>query len=519
MKKALCCILMMLMMIGASAIVKAESDSRITDTLRQAGVTEPVQLSQWGNTAACFAETDGVKRLILLEKRDGGWQIVIDNPTALIQDADWPELLQDSDNAVFWTYVLSETETVRYHSTRNADGTWGPVDQYAADSGFGETTHVWSTMWDDAHGGEIIRTFAIFDENDNDHGIHLMQVLPAGWMADCVGLADFDVTRFPTMFVAANDFFAYENERFFREASAALMPEYTFVKGMLKDGAMHFLMDRPDGSRVYVICEYQSHREARLIESTPLPEGTVLGYENFTDSLWIDGCCVTIHLLYNGNAGIEYIYDDAANPEGSGGFLFFGDRTVWDGSVVPVQTILYGDHPWDDITQIDWNSLPHNLEEASARMDSGNYAMVVNPKPTDRLHLRERADKGSRSRGKYYTGTAVGVSAQDGDWTLVTFGDWRSWVHGYMMKRYLTFGQPGSALRLDLSAMPQMSARYEMLKVYTEPQTGAYTYHMGESAGTMKVIGVIGDEWYHVWFPATGEYGFVRQSDLTAGNG
>lgn len=27
------------------------------------------------------------------------------------------------------------------------------------------------------------------------------------------------------------------------------------------------------------------------------------------------------------------------------------------------------------------------------------------------------------------------------------------------------------------------------------------------------------DEWYHVWFPATGEYGFVRQNDLTEGNG
>ena len=36
---------------------------------------------------------------------------------------------------------------------------------------------------------------------------------------------------------------------------------------------------------------------------------------------------------------------------------------------------------------------------------------------------------------------------------------------------------------------------------------------------TMKVIGIIGNDWYHVWFPATGEYGFVRQSDLTAGNG
>jgi len=30
------------------------------------------------------------------------------------------------------------------------------------------------------------------------------------------------------------------------------------------------------------------------------------------------------------------------------------DHTVWDGSTIPAQSILYGDHPWDDITQIDW---------------------------------------------------------------------------------------------------------------------------------------------------------------------
>ena len=58
MKKAFRCILMLLLMIGAFAIVKAERDSQITDTLLQAGVTEPVQLSQWGNTAACVTETE-----------------------------------------------------------------------------------------------------------------------------------------------------------------------------------------------------------------------------------------------------------------------------------------------------------------------------------------------------------------------------------------------------------------------------------------------------------------------------
>ena len=501
---------LILMWIGVSALAADGGEAQIADTLRQAGVLQPVQLSQWGDTAVCFAETDRVKRLIVLERHDGEWQIVIDNPTALIQDFDWPEIWLDSDNAVFWTYKRSDTEIVRYHSSRSADGTWGRVDQYTADSGFGEFTHVWSTVWDDAHGGEIVCTFAMYDENDNDHGIQLMEVLPAAWMADCVRLEDFDVSRFPTMFIAANDFFAYENERFFREAAAALMPGYTFVKGMLKNSAMHFLMEKPDGSRVYVICEYMSHRAVNLIESSPLPAGTVLGYENFSDSLWIDGRCVTVQLLCSGRAGLEYIYDHTA---GEDAFLFFGERTVWQD--VWQRTILYGDHPWGDITQIDWTGLPRNLDEASARMDASSCAMVVNPNPADRLHLRERADKRSRSQGKYYTGTPVGVSARDGDWSLVIFGDWRSWRRGYMMNRYLTFGQAGSALRLDLSAMPQLSAGGGKLKVYKEPQTGDYIWHMNADGASMKVIGIIGDEWYHVWFPATGEYGYVRQDDLT----
>ncbi len=511
--------LLVMTLLMAASTAMAEADREIISTLEKAGVGEPVQLTQWGDTAACFAETDGVKRLLILERRDGAWQIAIDNPTALIQGMDWPRLLLDSDNAVFWTYRLSDTEIARYHSSRNADGTWNPVDQYYSDSSFGEYTHVWSTLWDDAHGGEIVRTFGMYSEDDNDHGIHEMQVLPAAWMADCVRLDTFDVSRFPTMLIAANDYFAFENERFFRDAAAALMPEDTFVKGILKNGAMHFLLERPDGRRVYVICEYMSHRAVNLIESSPLPEGTVLGWENFTDSLRIDGACVTVQLLYSGKAGLEYLYDDEVYATGFGGFLFFGDRTVWSGAQNTGDCILYGDHPWDDITEIDWTRLPRQLDEAAAQMDSSRYAMVVNPKPEDRLNLRERADKGSRSQGKYYTGTPVTVAGREGDWTQVTFGDGRTQSQGYMMKRYLTFGHAGGALYLEVSAMPPLFARNEKLKVYAEAQIGEYEWHRNVDQHTMKVIGIIGSDWYHVWFPATGEYGFVRQSDLWAGNG
>lgn len=518
MKKSLM-LLVMLLTVTLCVVSFAEETTEMTILLDTAGIQNPVRLSQWGDTAACFAETDGIKRLIVLEKKDAGWQIVINNPTALIQDYGWPELYLDSDQSICWTYIRPEQTVVRYHSYRNADGRWGPVDQFYIDSGYGEFTHIWSTFWDGLNGGEITRTFSVADENDNDQGIQVMQILPASWLTDCIWLENFDVSRFPTMIGGTTDEYASEHERFFREAAAAIMPDYTFIKGMLKNDALHFLMEKPDGARVYVICEYMSHREVRLIESSPLPEGTVLGYQNFSDSLWIDNRCVTIHLLYNGSAGIEYIYDDAAYSDQSEGFLFFGDRTVWDGSTVPAETILYGDHPWDDITQIDWNALPHNLAEASAQMDSGNYAIVVNPNPADRLHLREQADRGSRSQGKYYTGTPVGVSAQDGDWALVVLGDWHSWSRGYMMKRYLSFGQTGSALALDTSAMPQLFAENPIMKVYEKPKSGSYTTQRQDGYPSMLVVGIIGDEWYHVWFPATGEYGFVRQRDLTAGNG
>jgi len=51
--------------------VLADTDVQIVGVLGDAGIAQPVQLKQWGDSAACFAETDGVKHLIVLEKQDG----------------------------------------------------------------------------------------------------------------------------------------------------------------------------------------------------------------------------------------------------------------------------------------------------------------------------------------------------------------------------------------------------------------------------------------------------------------
>ena len=512
MKKWMFCLLLTLLC-ATAALADTES---IEAALLQAGLSQPVQLQQSGHVAACFAEAEDVQRLVVLEQREGGWQLVVNNPAALIPAEALPSLGLENGDAIYWTYPL-ENASLHFHSARGADGAWGPVDVRVLVSGYGDYTHEYATLWDDANGGEIIRSYAESNENDNllPYG-STYEYYPAAWLDDCIRLADFDLSRFPC-FDFDNGEWWFATDTFLREAAAALMPDCAYLDGLQKNGAMHFLVQKPDGSKRYVICEYASHRAVRLIESSPLPEDTYLGVENFTDSLWIHGRSVTIQLLSNNTAGLEYIYDDAP---ASDNFLFFGYRTVWNDS--STQTLLYGDHPWDDITEIDWDALPRSLDEAAARMDSSRFAVVTNPDPKDRLHLRERSDKGSLSRGKYYSGTPV-LNLNDTEskaWNqvmvgLITDGGQQGW----MMKKFLTYGRAGDALWLDTRPMPNLSSTSEALKVYKEPQLGPYTLHWSAFGYTMKVIGIIGDEWYHVWFPATGEYGFVLQSDLWEGNG
>ena len=42
----------LLILIASSAIADAADEAPIADALRQAGIAQPVQLSQWGDTAA-----------------------------------------------------------------------------------------------------------------------------------------------------------------------------------------------------------------------------------------------------------------------------------------------------------------------------------------------------------------------------------------------------------------------------------------------------------------------------------
>ncbi|MBQ8161512.1 MAG: SH3 domain-containing protein [Clostridia bacterium] len=488
-------------------------DLTVRDALQTYGLPSPLVLEISGNTAACITEDGDTRSLVILEKRSGTWQVTVDNQTALIQKIDdLPQLYLDSDASLFWTYTLSDNEVLRYHSVQQPDDTWGPVDQSYFDSGFGEFTHEWDTWWSEEDGGVFIRQLIISDENDNLIGSSEMNLLPGSWAKESVCLSGFDVARFPA-FLDPQFGYYFEGDGYLRDAHDTLFPGAAYVRGILKDGDLHFLSRKADGTLRYEIVCLIRGQAPHLIESSPLPEGTMLGYENFTDCLFVSGSSVSIRRLSPITAGICYIYGT-----GMDGLLLFGQRAAWDDGENSSHTILYGDHPWSDISGIDWTSLPHSLEEAARQIDSSRYAMVINPDPKDRLHLREKNDRDSRSQGKYYTGTPLLVLETKKDWVHVSVGRITDGGQsGWMMKKYLTIGRKDVPLQLDTSAMPQLMEQSEFLNVYQSPDVSKKCIvHRGDS---YLVIGLIGEKWYHIWFPESGEFGFVLQSDLWEGNG
>ncbi|MDO4741675.1 MAG: SH3 domain-containing protein [Eubacteriales bacterium] len=194
------------------------------------------------------------------------------------------------------------------------------------------------------------------------------------------------------------------------------------------------------------------------------------------------------------------------SPEGE---LLIGRRCVFEAQERNV--MRFGDHPWSDMQTIDWDTLPASFEEAKAHVKPDGWAIVANPDPADRLHLRERADRGSASLGKYYNGTPVRVIALEGDWAQVVVGN----TPGYMMKKYLRLNDGGA---VDLAPMPDLQAREEMLMLYEAADTAS---HMEEIAAQrdMRVIGVVSNSFYHVWFPDKEKYGYVSADALWPGNG
>ena len=292
---------------------------------------------------------------------------------------------------------------------------------------------------------------------------------------------------------------------------AALLPGYAYVEGIDDDDELRLLMRRADGALVFIGGLRDASGQWALTESTPLPEGTILGVENFTHSLGIPSGtyvdCISVRPYADGTWGVSMVMPN------DGGMFFLGKHVIHNDSH-EVEGV-FGDHPWGDITAIDWHSLPDSYEDGIARMNQADWAVVNNPNREDRLHLRVSPDKDAASLGRYYNRTPVKIRRYGKEWCAVTVCG----LEGWMLTDFLAFGADKTAVEY---AGPWLTWKEHLteLRLYEKPRA-ASSYAVrsrDEGLRPFYVMGVAGD-FYHVWLPDTEEYGYIRMDDLWPGNG
>ena len=145
-------------------------------------------------------------------------------------------------------------------------------------------------------------------------------------------------------------------------------------------------------------------------------------------------------------------------------------------------------------------------------IDRTGWAVVSNPDPKDRLHLRTRPDKGAESLGKFWNGTPVRVLEEKEGWCRVEIGT-DGHLIGWMMKKYLTFGE---AMDSVACAFPQLFLKEECegMPLYLTAGCEGQTTPVGE-----WWIAGVADNGLYVILTDLGETGYAHQDRFTPGNG
>ena len=289
------------------------------------------------------------------------------------------------------------------------------------------------------------------------------------------------------------------------EMVAALLTGYTFVDGIDDGDELRLLMRNAKGELVFIggVARDDSWH---FTESTPLPEGTILGVENFTHSLGIPSGnyyhIISVVPYADGTWGVSLIY-----PDDSSLFILRKNVIYEDGQPVYGH---FGDHPWSDIAAIDWTNLPQSFEEALSRVDDTRWAVVSNPDSADRLHLRTTPSRSSLSLGKYYNRTPVQIREYGDTWCAVTVCG----LEGYMMTQYLAFGENMDAVEYAGPWLDTTSSNFPTHPVPDASVEGKYR----ANTDSFIIMGVAGD-FYHVWFPYSDDYAYIFSGFLHPGNG
>ena len=151
---------------------------------------------------------------------------------------------------------------------------------------------------------------------------------------------------------------------------------------------------------------------------------------------------------------------------------------------------LIGSLDSSNLMDTDFVSIPRTLDQLKQTLNRTGWAVVCNPNPKDRLHLRAEAGNRDKSLGKFYNGTPVRVLETKGGWCHVKVGP--DGPEGWMMEKYLVFGEQMNRVE---PAFPvrDLKDEYQNKTAWSNPEK---TNHHGTLKDhTWHIMGVLGDQY------------------------
>ena len=476
---------------------------------------EIVRHDGWGDESrgqfALILSRDGDNILCMAEKAqdEAIYRLTIDNTNAVYDGDMLPSVLIDTGGDSLWyTSVYADGSSAHYGALKE-NGQWSRVSAlsyWPKEDGF-------TGIWVGVSNGMLSYEETDEDENENirDRWTYApVAVTPE--FTQSLELASFNINTF-----AAEPwnglYLMIGNEAFARSQSA---PGETIRDMDISRVHAARLFETADGGSLLRVDDWNGtfYHTAVMLR---FADGAALDTYHAGDGIVYVDCGGMSYVIRRSDAGSWYL---EGVDEGSGVRTIGPDYAAPDGQTTVYRNdgYIYGESPWGILRGRDM-ALDGSYEAMFARMDQADYALVHNPDPEDRLHLRAAPDKGAHSYGKFYNRTPVRVLERGNTWTKVQIGRGGAVMTGYMMTKFLAFDEAEKAALA--CAFPQKLLREDQtngVHMYAEPRETAVTGRLFQQSSDDFIIGVSGDDWYIV-LRADGAVGYVPRHAFWDGNG
>jgi len=508
-----------LMMLCAWAFAEGETKlpQTVYDLCAQAHPGyEVVKYDGWGDESrgqfALILKQGDDNILCIAEKAQGepAYQLTIDNTNAVYDGDVLPGLLIDSGgDALFYTYHDINGHAAEQYHTDKDTGEWSPVDVIV----YLQEGDEYHSILSGVSGGTLH-----YQHHDEDEIGNIFR----SWEDAPIAVDEaFEMSLLPQNF----NIHTFDADPV--DGLYPLTKNAAFARSQAVDGAalrdmdispVHAarLFETADGGSALRVDEWDGafyHTAAQLF----FEDGAVMDtYHAGEGEVFVDAGTMMYSIIrvdeggwmlrgVDAESGVRMIGPDYAAPD--------GQTTVYrnDG-------YIYGESPWGDLSCGNI-ALDASYEQLFARLNPDAYALVNNPNPNDRLHLRAKPDKGSHSYGKFYNRTPVLVLERGDTWTKVRIGCGGAAMTGYMMTKFLAFDeQEKAALACAFPQKLLLESQPNGVHMHAEPKSTAVTERLFKQSGDDFIIGVSGNDWYIV-LRADGAVGYVPQHAFWDGNG